>query len=201
MNRPALEPERGREPPAIRILPILAIIAWASVSASESHAQIPEFDDTTTLRKAGDVLHIALPVAAGASASLLRDWEGLKQFSLSFGGAFATVFSLKPIIEKSRPDVADSRSFPSGHTMMSFSGASFIQRRYGPKFGVPALVAAGFVGYSRIKGQRHFTDDVIAGAGIALFYNFWITTPYSEKVQVQPIAPDGGYGVVVRVTW
>ena len=72
--------------------------------------------------------------------------------------------------------------------------------RAGWKWGVPALGAAGFVGYSRIKGQKHFTDDVIAGAGIALMYNWLFTKPLGENVWIKPKKfYGGGYGVAVQV--
>ena len=176
----------------------LLVSAWAPTVAL---AQLPEQEETSGLRRAGDIIHIALPATAAATTLILKDWEGSKQFAMSFGFAFGTVFGLKEAVEKSRPDDADARSFPSGHTMMAFSGASFITKRYGPKYGIPALGAAAFVGYTRIRGQKHFADDVLAGAGIAVLYNWWITTPYSDRVVITPISPDGGYGVHVLVTW
>ena len=179
---------------------VVALVV-AVLAPQAAWAQLPGQEETSGIRTAGDIIHIALPATAAASTLLLRDWEGTKQFALSFGFASGTVFGLKEIVEKSRPDDADARSFPSGHTQMSFSGASFITRRYGFKYGAAAIGAAAFVAYSRVEGQKHYTDDVLAGAGIALLYNWWITTPYSDKVQITPTSPQGGYGVHVLVTW
>lgn len=161
----------------------------------------PVLDENRGLRKAGDIIHILLPLAAGGTAAIKKDWEGIKQFGFSLGAANGTVFGLKEIVEKSRPDGGDNRSFPSGHTMISFSSASFIQRRYGNKLGIPALAAAGFVGFSRIKGQKHFADDVIAGAGIALLYNYWLVKPLHKNVQIQPLSKNGGYGMELTAHW
>jgi len=169
--------------------------------AISGQSQGPVLEEHQGLRKAGDIIHILLPAVAGGTAAVKRDWTGAKQFGFSFGAASGTVFGLKEIVEKDRPDAADNRSFPSGHTMMSFSGASFLQRRYGNKLGIPALAAASFVGFTRIKGQKHFADDVIAGAGIALLYNYWLVKPLHKNVQIQPLSKDGGYGAQLTAHW
>ena len=109
-------------------------ILWGTVAflviGSPAAAQLPELeDDSSALKRAGDILHVALPVTAGLSAGFLKDWEGLVQFGYSMGAASGTVFGIKEVVEKSRPDNVDARSFPSGHTQAAFSGAGFIQRR------------------------------------------------------------------------
>ena len=66
---------------------------------------------------------------------------------------------------------------------------------------IPAFVAAGFVGYSRIDGQKHFLDDVIAGASIALLWNWRFVDRFGDNVQVNPIIGPDTYGVSVRASW
>ena len=184
---------------------VMKMVCWVVaflLLGTPAAAQLPELeDDSSALKRAGDILHVALPVTAGLSATFLKDWEGLVQFGLSMGAASGTVFGFKEVVEKSRPDNKDARSFPSGHTQMSFSGAAFIYRRYGPKFGIPALATAGFVGFSRIRGQKHFADDVLAGASIALVYNFWLVKPRTDAVQITPVVSAGTYGVQGRASW
>ncbi len=163
-------------------------------------AQTTAQDDDAALRRAGDILHIALPVLAGGSAALKRDWTGLRQFTFSFGATAGTVEILKQAFNKNRPDLENNRSFPSGHTAFSFSGASFIWRRYGARFGVPAVAAAGFTAFTRIKGRKHFGDDVVAGAGIALIYNWLLVKPPGRNVRVKPAAvAGGGYGLTMEI--
>ncbi len=172
-------------------------VALAGLNLS---AQTSSQDDDAALRRAGDILHIALPALAGGSAALKRDWAGLRQFTYSFGAMAGTVEILKRAYGKNRPDLGDSRSYPSGHTAFAFSGASFLWRRYGPKYGVPAVAAAGFVGVTRIKGKKHFADDVVAGAGIALIYNWLLVKPPGGAVRVKPAAvTGGGYGLTMEV--
>lgn len=126
----------------------------------------------STLRRSGDIVQIILPAAAFTSQLIERDWKNLGRFALSVGVASATTFSLKQVVAKTRPDALDRNSFPSGHSMFSFSGASFLATQYGPKVGLPAFGAAAFVGFTRIHTDRHFADDVIAGAGVGMISNW-----------------------------
>ena len=103
----------------------------------------------------GDVLQLALPAAAGLTTILKKDWKGTKQFALSYTTSLLVTHSLKKIVRKQRPEGRHLYdSFPSGHTTSAFSGASFIQRRYGWKYGKWAYILAGIVGISRIEGPE-----------------------------------------------
>jgi PAP2 superfamily protein/uncharacterized protein DUF481 len=161
---------------------------------------LPGQDDTGTLRRIGDILHIALPATAGATTVIKRDWDGTIQFGTIFGATVATFAGTKRIIRKDRPDASDARSFPSGHTAMSFSGSTFMLRRYGKKVGIPMMFTAGFVGFTRIKGQKHFADDVIAGAGIGVLYNLAFAKRFPERVVLKPVNfQSGGAGMQMQI--
>ena len=88
---------------------------------------------------------------------------------------------LKHTTQKLRPDGTDYLSFPSGHTSAAFSGASFIHFRYGLKYSLPLYCLASFAGYSRIHANKHYIEDVIAGASIAILSSWYFTSPYNEK--------------------
>lgn len=134
-------------------------------------------DDAKTIANIGDVTQL-VPPALGLGMTLgARDWQGLKQYGWAALTSFGVVHLSKEVNEKYRPDATDTRSFPSGHTAASFFGAAYIQQRYGPRWGIPSLVLAGFTGYSRVKAQKHFTDDVISGMAVGLFTNFLFTKP------------------------
>ena len=136
------------------------------------------------LEDAGDVLQILLPVAAGSITLLKEDYEGTKQFALSYGATLALTYSLKYLTQKQRPEGRLSYdSFPSGHTASAFSGASFIQRRYGWKMGWPGYVLATLVGVSRMEGPDGYHDhwDVLGGAVIGIGSTYLFT-----KKQDQP---------------
>jgi len=140
------------------------------------------------LLSTGDVLHLALPATALTASLIEGDYEGTKQFALSYGSAIALTYSLKHLIHKQRPEGRDRYdSFPSGHTSSAFSGASFIQRRYGWNYGWAAYVLAGVVGVSRMEGPDGYHDiwDVIAGASVGVGTTYLFTSPYSKSdVQV-----------------
>ncbi len=62
---------------------------------------------------------------------------------------------------------SDSFSFPSGHTLMSFACA-FIFLRYDKRIGIPAVIFASLIGFSRIYLGEHYPSDVIVGVLLAL---------------------------------
>ncbi|MEZ4810169.1 MAG: phosphatase PAP2 family protein [Allomuricauda sp.] len=135
------------------------------------------------LEDTGDILQIALPVSAGIITLLEEDYEGTKQLALSYGSTMALTYALKYTIRKQRPEgrlLYDS--FPSGHTSSAFSGASFIQRRYGWKYGLPAYILASITAVSRMEGPDGYHDiwDVMAGAFVGIGSTHLFTKPYEK---------------------
>lgn len=138
----------------------------------------------STLTTTGDILQIALPVAAIGTAFLKDDVEGEKQFVTSFAANMAITnilkFSLKNTDYDKRPN-GGHYSFPSGHTAAAFGGAFFMQQRYGIEYGAPTMALASLTAYSRVKGDYHHWRDVIGGAVIALATNYFMVTEYKPK--------------------
>ncbi len=62
-----------------------------------------------------------------------------------------------------------SWSFPSGHTSSAFA-AAFAVLWYNRKIGIPTVVFAALMGFSRIYVQVHYCTDVLAGALVGLVY-------------------------------
>lgn len=141
-------------------------------------AAIPAHADSSTTSKVGDVLAFAIPAAAYGSTYYMDDKEGRQQFYYSFATNVATTQVLKSVIDKERPNGRDEDSFPSGHTSMAFQGASFIHKRYGLEYSIPAYVGATFVGYSRIDADKHDTTDVLAGAALGVASSMFLTKSY-----------------------
>ena len=136
------------------------------------------------LQETGDILQIALPVGALATTVIKKDWQGTKQFAYSFGTSFIVMHSLKRVVRKQRPDGRNLYdSFPSGHTTSAFTGAAFIQRRYGWKYGKYAYALATIVGISRMESPRAWHDgwDVLAGAAIGIGAAYVFTKPYEHQ--------------------
>ncbi|HPF47678.1 MAG TPA: phosphatase PAP2 family protein [Emcibacteraceae bacterium] len=153
------------------------------------------------VEKAGDALLVLIPaVGLGSTFFYEEGNEGTIQFLESMVTAGAVSFGLKKAISKQRPNGECCDSFPSGHATGAFMGASFIQKRYGWKYGIPAYLGAAFVGYSRIESDKHYTEDVLAGAAIGVISSYIFTTPY-KGFEVTPIASNGFYGLSVHKTW
>jgi membrane-associated phospholipid phosphatase len=156
-----------------------------------------------TITTSGDILQTAIPVVALGSTFIWND--GTKptwQFVKAYGTSMVLAEALKHIVLKPRPDGSDNYSFPSGHTTSAFSGASFIQRRYGWKYGIPSYLLASFVGYSRIQAKKHDGWDVLAGATIGIGTSYLFTKPYSKnKVDVSLNRVESGYLVGFNYTF
>jgi len=136
------------------------------------------------LEDTGDILQIALPVSAGIMTLIKKDYQGTKKMALSYTTTLAATYSLKYLTKKQRPEGRNHfDSFPSGHTSSAFSGASFIQRRYGWKYGGPAYILATLVAVSRTEAPDGYHDgwDVLAGAAIGISSTYLFTKPYFKE--------------------
>ena len=72
-------------------------------------------------------------------------------------------------------------SFPSGHTTAAFAVASILFFCCPKQYGIPALIFAILVGFSRIYLGVHFPSDVIAGAFLGLFVGYWLSKTLGRK--------------------
>ena len=132
-------------------------------------------------RRMGDVFQVALPLTAIGSTYYMEDKPGMKSFFKSYIITAGTTYLLKVTTKKQRPDGSNYMSFPSGHTSAAFSGASFVHFRYGFKYGAPLYILAAFTGYSRVYANKHYVEDVVAGAGLAILSSYYFTSPYGKK--------------------
>ena len=133
---------------------------------------------------AGDVLQIGLPSVALYITFLQDDAEGRIAFLEGLLSSTIITLTLKKALYKQRPDASNYESFPSGHTAVAFSGASFIAYRYEKKYAIPAYLVATFVGYSRVYAKKHFWEDVLVGAGIGIINTLYYTNPLSKNIRV-----------------
>lgn len=151
--------------------------------------------------RAGDVLQILIPTTVLTSTLVYEKGHiGTIQFFKSLASSQIITEGLKLSVNKKRPNGTDNKSFPSGHTAAAFMGASFIHKRYGFKYSIPAYIGSTFVGYSRVHADKHFTEDVIAGGIIGITSSFYFTEPYKGLI-ISPIAGNGFYGINVSKNW
>lgn len=76
---------------------------------------------------------------------------------------FAEIEALIPLIAK-----PTDFSFPSGHTTASFAVALVMLRMLPKKIGIPAVVLAALVAFSRLYLGVHYPTDVLTGFVVAL---------------------------------
>ena len=87
--------------------------------------------------------------------------------------------AIKPLIARTRPYDLFSEiqilahaehdfSFPSGHSANSFAVAWILYRMAPKKYGIPAVVLAALIAFSRLYVGVHYPTDVLAGIVIAI---------------------------------
>jgi membrane-associated phospholipid phosphatase len=101
---------------------------------------------------------------------------------------------LKYTVREPRPDNPNERnSFPSGHTTTAFAFSGYVAAEHGWSWGAPALAMSSFVGFSRINDNRHWLNDVVAGAAIGWSFGWGISKLEQkrrrDKIPLSPI-PD-----------
>jgi membrane-associated phospholipid phosphatase len=132
-------------------------------------------------RDDGDALRLILPGIAGIGAVLAKDMDGVSQLGVTLVVATASTESLKYITHERRPNGECCVSFPSGHASVAFGSAAFVHHRYGFLYSVPFYLAASYVGYSRVFARSHYTQDVIAGAGVGFLSAYVSTTAFKGR--------------------
>lgn len=108
---------------------------------------------------------------------------GLMSGAALLGSLIINNHIIKNIVRRPRPFVTftdlqiliptpSEYSFPSGHTSSSFAAAAVFFRHLPGKLGIPSVVLAGLIGFSRLYVGVHYPTDVIAGVimGILLSY-------------------------------
>lgn len=156
------------------------------LSPTSLHAQLD-------WRDVGDILQVLLPLSAYSATAIHQDLHGAWEFTEAFSTSLASSTALKYTVDRERPN-GSVRSFPSGHTTSAFSAATFLQKRYGVWYGIPAFGLATLTGYSRVKSHQHWTSDVVAGAALGVATNLYFTDRYrltpvitedSKSVQIE----------------
>lgn len=127
-----------------------------------------------------------------------------------------TVQSMKQGFKVERPDGSSKTSFPSGHTATAFLGAHLLFREYkdaSPWIGVAGYLSAATVGALRVRNERHWVSDVVAGAGIGIlsaevgymllpvFHNILGIREKNKSLVVVPAIGYQNYGVGLAYTF
>ena len=177
------------------LIPLLLLFNYSFAQDADGDAPTSKHEKWEfVLETSGDILQLALPISAGIMTLVEKDYQGTKKLVFSYATALVVTYTLKEVVHKQRPEgriLFDS--FPSGHTTSAFSGASFIQRRYGWKYGKYAYLLAGVVGLSRMEGPDGWHDiwDVLGGAAVGIGSTYLFTKPYQKNKVDLGFASDG----------
>ena len=172
------------------LCPLLACPAQAALSGRHK-----------AIESLGTGVAIALPAIAGGITLYKHDRKGSLQLITETVLTVGTAYALKSIVRERRPDGSDFHSFPSETTALAASGSSFLWRRYGWEYGLPAFAASQFVSWSRVQADKHHWYDTLASSGIALGYGYLVTTPLKKRYNISTdleAAPDGA---MVRLSY
>ncbi|MDE5871287.1 MAG: phosphatase PAP2 family protein [Muribaculaceae bacterium] len=164
----------------------MLLFVWiiSVVSSCLSLAEPPAFIPSTSqksVRTSTDVIAVTLPATALAVTLIERDWEGLKEGALSAAVTAGVTLGLKYLVKEQRPDFSNRHSFPSGHSAVTFASATYIGRRYGWKWSIPAYALSAYTAWGRVYGKKHHWWDVAAGAAIGAASSMLFTHPYMRK--------------------
>ena len=115
-------------------------------------------------------------LGAGTLLPLLEDGPEGREHTLRTMDSLLTstliTEGLKHIVREKRPDGSDRTSFPSGHATAAFAVAT-MQSHFHPKQAPYWYAGATLISYSRVKLNRHYYHDVIAGAAVGYFTSRW----------------------------
>lgn len=157
------------------------------------------------VKRSTDIVAVALPAAALIGTLCARDWQGLLQGVETAAVTAAVTYGLKYACREQRPDRSDMHSFPSGHTAVSFATSTYLIKRYGWKFGVPAYILSTYVAWGRCFSRQHYVWDCLVGAAVGAGSALIFTTPFAKKhnLKVAPIADEynKNIGIYASITF
>ncbi len=150
-----------------------------------------------------------LPAAAYLGVGFIPGNKGKHNFKerlcagVTAYAAMALVTNVtKVLVREKRPDSNARNSFPSGHTATVFTGAELMRLEYGPWVGLGGYAVATGVAFLRLYDNRHWLNDVIAGAGIGILcanVGYWLLPLERKWFKIKQgkqilIAPSCGQG-------
>ncbi len=99
--------------------------------------------------------------------------------------------TLKYTVKEPRSNNGALNSFPSGHTGTAFAGAEMLRREYwktNKLIGVLGYACATTVAYLRIYNNRHWINDVLAGASLGYMsttFAYWLYPKLFRRMEAR----------------
>jgi hypothetical protein len=103
---------------------------------------------------------------------------------------------IKFATRRERPDGSNRQSFPSGHSAITFAGATVIERHLGWRKSLLGYAIASYVASSRLHDNRHYLSDVVFGAAVGSIAGRTVVHHASDYWVFTPATVPGG-GVVI----
>jgi membrane-associated phospholipid phosphatase len=176
------------------------MLKFSTILIATSLAATPAVASKKTWSDISDVGVVSLMVTSIAVPVFKGDGKGALQAGGSIAAATLITQGLKQAFPEVRPDGSNNNSFPSGHTSAAFASAATLWNRQGQKFGIPAMAIATLVGVARVKADKHFWYDAVAGGAIGLASGFLLTHDRKDRsAAMVPWGDSHGGGVSVAV--
>jgi len=168
------------------LLPRLALLAGLAQPGAAFAADGPTL-------MAGNVVTVLFPLVSLGVAYYKDDREGeiewLRGFAVNEVLNTALRIGFNQTSLGRRPD-GSRYGFPSGHAGFVFEQAGFLQLRYGWGWGAPAYAFASAVSYIRVREDKHYWRDVIAGGALGYGVALVTVTPYKALHLAPVVGPD-----------
>ena len=149
-----------------------------------SNGQRYRFDDYMQyVPVASYVIMCATPLKAKHTVA-----ERMTVAAVTYLSMTAMTNTLKYTICEQRPGSTERNAFPSGHTATAFAGAELIRSEYGWGIGSAAYVVASGVAFMRLYNNRHWLNDVLAGAGIGILsarIGYWLLPLWRKMFRLE----------------
>lgn len=180
-----------------------AAVAFVSKLDANISREAPESDSRFALgvargsEKLGNPVYIAPALGVTWLAGRITGHPGLSASTVRIAGGIAAsaavASAMKLVAGRARPGQLEDdgdlgefeafsgqTAFPSGHTTVAFSLAAGIDQETRARW-VPYVVypVAGLVGWSRLRDNRHWASDVLAGALVGV----WSTHKFQSLVR------------------
>lgn len=152
----------------------------------------PFYDIGSVSRFVPSTMHMGLGIIGVPAKHAFVD-RAIEE-TIAFSVTISTGYLLKYSLARMRPDGSDNKSFPSGHTLIAFTGAELTRLDYGWAWGGGAYAVALFTGGERLWGDKHWLTDVLAGAGIGILaanVGGWLLQPVKDLLGIPSIEWDG----------
>jgi membrane-associated phospholipid phosphatase len=95
-----------------------------------------------------------------------------------------------------RPDASNHQSFPSGHSAVTFAGATVLERHLGWRKSLLAYTVASYVAASRLHDNRHYLSDVIFGAAVGSVAGRSVVHHAADYWTFTPVNVPGGIAIL-----